>query len=270
MRRAFTLLELLTAVGIMAMLGVAASGGYRALARGMRERSAVSAVSAALRAARERALVDREKTVVFCYNRLVRKPNAKEDVNGIVVGVVTAIRRGGRISGLSGELLYDEFTDLDRVYEGVNDEAECARHKGLRLFRFQDDMKYSIVSDAVFRDDKKSAYLPSDGVEPTTPNLTLPAFYNLKKSQHEPTWKVGDEYAFEFLDVELPQGFVFGQSSIPTDFGKPELVQRFVFDPANGAPDVSIKVYFAEPNEAGVPTVRGNAAGEAKSDSDNV
>ena len=40
MRRAFTLMELMVVVGIMAFLGVAATGGYNALQRGIAERGA--------------------------------------------------------------------------------------------------------------------------------------------------------------------------------------------------------------------------------------
>ena len=96
-RAGFTLIELLVVVGIMGMLGVAATGGYAALQRGMEERSAVAVAAALLRSAQERAHVDRLPTVVFCYNRLVKAPTG-EDENGVAVGVMTAIRRAGRLS----------------------------------------------------------------------------------------------------------------------------------------------------------------------------
>lgn len=272
MRRGFTLLELLTAVGIMAMLGVAASNGYRSLSKGMRERSAVAAASAALRAARERALVDRVRTVVFCYNRLIRKANPSADENAVAVGVITAIRSAGRITGLSGDLMYDEFADLDRTYEGLNEEAECKTHKGLRLFYMPrvstGQMQYSVVSDAVYRDDTMKAYLPSEGVEPAEPNLTVAAFVNLHRSKNEPSWRVGDEYALEFLDIELPQGFLFGSGQIPTELGVPKLVDVFTFDP-DDAPNRNVEIYFAVPGSSGNLEIK-NKVGTAKSDNDNV
>ena len=76
MKRAFTLLELLTVVSIMALLGVASSSGYQAMVRGMRERGAVAGASAVLRGAKERACVDRVPTAVFCYNRMLREAGA--------------------------------------------------------------------------------------------------------------------------------------------------------------------------------------------------
>ena len=79
MKKAFTLLELLVVVAIMAMLGVASSGGYNALVRGMKERGAVASASALLRSAKERALIDRVPTVVFCYNRMLREAGGTED-----------------------------------------------------------------------------------------------------------------------------------------------------------------------------------------------
>lgn len=272
MRKAFTLLELLTAVSIMALLGVAASNGYRALAKGVRERSALSAASAALRAARERAKTDRVPTVVYCYNRLVRKGNVNSDENAEVVGVITAIRTAGRITGVNGDLLYDEFADLDRVYEGLNELADCKTHKGLRLFRMpagsgNPQMEYSIVSDAVYRDDTKTAYLPSDGVEPGQSNLTIPAFVNLHRSKHEPTWGVGAQYGLEFLEIELPKGFIFG-SQIPTELGEPVLVKSAGFDPDSSGNE-SVEVSFAQPDDSGDLKVD-HKVGDAKSDNDNV
>ena len=71
-KRGFTLVELMLVVGIMAFLGVAATSGYNALQRGMAERGATAVASGILKAAKERALVDRVPTMVFCYNRMVR------------------------------------------------------------------------------------------------------------------------------------------------------------------------------------------------------
>ena len=85
-RRGFTLLELLTAVSIMALLGVAASSGYNSLIRGMKERGAVAAASAVLRSARERAAVDQSPTVVFCYNRCMREAGGPAEVSAVVCG----------------------------------------------------------------------------------------------------------------------------------------------------------------------------------------
>ena len=82
MRRAFTLMELMVVVGIMAFLGLAATNGYNALQRGMAERGAVDAASAILKAAKERAQVDRVPTAVFCYNRMLREAGA----SGFLIG----------------------------------------------------------------------------------------------------------------------------------------------------------------------------------------
>ena len=268
MKKGFTLIELLTVVGIMAMLGVAASNGYRALARGMRERSAVAAASAALRGARERALVDRRPTIIFCYNRMVREPNANADVNGIVVGAMTAIRCAGRISGIGdgGDLLYDEFADLDRVYRSTDDKEDCKETIGLRLFRYdKSDMRYSIIAEAVLQD-KAMAYVPSYG---DSTEVMLTAFYNLRRSQHEPSWKIGDRYAFEFIDIELPEGFVFGKGNLPTRAGEIVVVEKFEFDP-DSKNNQQVDVYFASPNASGMPTVKGGKAGTASSKNDAV
>ena len=157
MRRGFTLMELMVVVGIMAFLGVAATNGYNALQRGMAERGAVDAASALLKAAKERAMVDRVPTAVFCYNRMLRE--ASDDANAVVVGEAVAIRRAGRISRVQGSYLYDEFGDLDRSYDRLQSgqQSDLQGRKGMRLWRFDDrrmnQMQYSVVADAVFDDD---------------------------------------------------------------------------------------------------------------------
>ena len=121
------MIELLTVMAIMAMLGVAASSGYASLQRGMRERAAVAGASALLKAAKERAAVDRVPTAVFCYNRLLKDASAEQDGNAVVVGVMTAIRRTGRISYIRGKYLYDEFGDLDLTYEALSSDESATR-----------------------------------------------------------------------------------------------------------------------------------------------
>lgn len=255
-------------MSIMAMLGVAATAGYAALQRGMRERAVISGVSALLRSAKERSAVDRVPTAVYCYNKLLRQADAKTGQNAEVAGVVTAIRRAGRLSRVAGKFLYDEFGDLDQGgnYEMLCDNMELSpdgkshtsseleKHAGMRLWRFptsSEKMEYSVVADAVWLDASWQETLLSGGADGGSTNCLMAAFYDLGRSQHQPSWKVGTPYAFEIGEIQLPQGFVFG-SQIPSDSSKIELVKAFVFDPSSQS-DVAVDVFSTRPDSSGRP-----------------
>ena len=54
-KRAFTLVELLVVVGIMATMATISIGGYFAIARGMADRGAISTATSLISLAQERA-----------------------------------------------------------------------------------------------------------------------------------------------------------------------------------------------------------------------
>ena len=269
MRKGFTLIELLVVVGIMGMLGVAASGGYSALTRGMRNRGVCAAASGILRAAQERANVDRKRTVVYCYNVCLKAPRGNDE-SGVVVGRMTAVRQSGRITYKRGSFLYDEFADLNLSYEVVSDESELERYRGHRLFKYNGGpssrMEYSIVSDAVFEDSaaNRVTLFSGGGVNGET-NLSASAFYDLGTSERNPSggWKVGDGYALEFAELELAQGYVFGQQ-VPTTEGAIVDIKAIVFEP-DGSGGETVDIYSTKPNSAGNPQPF-EPAGKAKSD----
>lgn len=267
MKRAFTLLELLTVVAIMAMLGVAASGGYSSLVRGMRERSAVASVTAVLHAAKERAMIDRVPTVVYCYNRCIKEAGGAEKANAVVFGEMVAVRRGGRLTGVDGKKLYDEFGDLDVSYESNESESYLKNGSGLRLFQFAggkvSEMRYSIVSDVVY----KNTNLKVDTFSHGRTNMTAAAFYVLKQGKGSPSWTAGDAYGLEFASLQLPEGFVFGGSSVPTQVGDISTPTVFFFRPDETDDDTSkqIDVDVTRPT-AGGRAERYRTAGSATAD----
>ena len=267
-------MELMVVVGIMAFLGLAATNGYNALQRGIAERGAVDAASALLKAAKERAMVDRVPTAVFCYNRMLRE--ATDDENGVVVGEAVAIRRAGRITKVSGSYLYDEFGDLDRSYDTSTRVSDMTASKGMRLWRFDDQrmnsMQYSVVAMTVF-DDRNvpgTSFMPwgdqNDGGGMTSSNIELRvcAFYDLGTSSRPPSsWKVGNGYGFEFQRLRLPDGFVFG-SSVPSTAGQIVEAGAFFFDPAQYANNEQIDIYSCKTDAGGNP-VPHSRAGTASS-----
>jgi len=269
-RKGFTLLELIVVVGIMGFLGFAAIAGYNALQRGMAERSAGAVASTLLRAAQERAHVDRQPTVVFCYNRLLKEPSGSDE-NGVVVGVMTAVRRSGRITLRAGSCLYDEFADLDTTYEATDDETEVTKSGTRRLFRLRggsvSSMDYSIVSDCVIcKENAEDVRLYSDTANGGRTNLMESAFFDVGGGTISASgWNVGDGYAFEFAEAELPSGFIFG-SKVPSQVGKPELFKAIRFMP-DGDENEKVEIYRAKPDASGWPKAGDKSVATGTSDS---
>lgn len=269
MKRGFTLIELLVVVGIMAFLGVAATGGYSALQRGMAERSAVSAAATFMKAAKERAMVDRQPTAVFFYNRMIRE--ATDDENAVVVGEAVAIRRAGRVTLAKNQYIGDEFMDVVGSYDIV-DNSDVTKRKGMRLWRFDDrpmtQMKYSIVTDAVtpYRYANLRTFGGwAEGEAGGNSNMThyVYCFYDLGSSSHAPSaWKVGNGYGFEFARLQLPKNFIFG-SSVPAQLGKDVEIKGVYFDPAS-IDEQTVEIQFCMPDASGNPKAH-HKAGTASS-----
>lgn len=289
MRRAFTLIELMVVVGIMSFLGVAAVGGYNALQRGMAERGATAVATSLLQAAKERAMIDRSPTVVYCYNRLVRAASVSDDENAVVVGEAVAVRRAGRVTWAQGTLIADEFADLANSYDVLTDESEAADRRGMKLWRFDggriSDMRYSVVADAVvmldvagttyrgWANDADESSQTASGQTISGPadtqdfkqnfsgatgegelHIRAYAFVNKNTSSFEPSgWTVGDGYGFEFANVQLPHGFTFGGGNVPTQVGAVSFVKALYFDPDSPGSDESVDVYFCRPDSGGNP-----------------
>ena len=115
--KGFTLIELLVVIGIMGLLGTASVGGYRQMRRGMEEKGVLQDVNTLIRAAYQRAQIDRQPTAVVFWNETLRGESDNADESAIVVGRAVAVRRSGRITGVKGDILLDEFADLDLSYQ---------------------------------------------------------------------------------------------------------------------------------------------------------
>lgn len=272
MRKGFTMIELLTAMSIMALLGVAASNGYALLTRGIRERSSIAAASALLKSAAERAAVDRTKTIVYCYNRLLEEKEASGSGNATVVGVMTAIVRGGRLSRVAsgGKFLYDEFGDINVLYPAFSEDENYSSdseshnlnnlngHSGMRLWKFAEgsgQLEYSVVADTVWCSPEEKETIFEDPIGVGETNCLMSCFVNQQKSGHEPSWRAGDAYGIEIGEVQLPRGYVFGQT-IPNNFEDLQMAaSAFVFDGTGSAvmPARTIDIWSTKPDGSGSP-----------------
>lgn len=212
MKRAFTLVELMVVIGIMAMLGGISVGGYRAVVRGMEERAALEAGSSIVRLAYQRALIDRRLTAIRFWNETVR---SETDIDtAMVVGKAIAIRRYGRISRIEGQALVDEFGDLERSYptNDVNNAAGTSADRVLYNLSDPQNVKWSAVADAVEQVDRPDLLLTSG----STPQIRRFGF--IKTGKGDANWKVGDVYGLEFATLTLPKGYIFeGNFSTSTE-----------------------------------------------------
>ena len=224
-KRAFTLVELLVVMGIIAVMATMSIGSYFAVVRGMTDRGAVAAATSVISLAHERACIDFSPTVVYFYNELVREANKNAGVDAIVAGVAVAVRRAGRISRVNGNLLNDEYADLDRTY-GVADNANSMQGETLRLYEFDlGRMRFSqVYAESVEDEIGNERYLVEHPVDRNFRKANgdnedvnkLPAYSFLRKGGYN-GWRAGDAYGYEFARIRLPDNYIFGSAGdIPT------------------------------------------------------
>ena len=97
-RAAFTLVELMVVIGLMAMLGTVSVTGYFAAVRGMTERAAIQDTVSIIRQAMQVCLIDQTPTAVLFYNRQTQTENADSPGEAVAssAGTAIAIKMAGR------------------------------------------------------------------------------------------------------------------------------------------------------------------------------
>ena len=217
-RSAFTLIELLMVIMIMGLLGTITVGGYRAMQRGMEERGVMENANHFIRAAYRRAQIDRQPVAVYFWDETLREETDTEPM--IVVGKAVAVRRAGRISRYVDPYLYDEFGDLDkeRLIESAEDEDEENADSGstendnlVPLYKM--NSRSSNGRSLVSQTTKKMSEQNKDTLLSTDRMVEIPCYaYVLKSAGTAGEWHVGDAYGFEFAEIQLPHGYLFGSS----------------------------------------------------------
>ena len=249
-RAAFTLVELLVVIGLMAMLGTISVSGYFAAVRGMTDRGAVQDTVSVIRLAMQTALIDQTPTAVLFYNCRTQDEDVQsgEDTGAEIMGTAVAIKMAGRISyingsGGAGSIIVDEFADWNQSYP-MSESDSSSGSGGIRFYNMQDlgDVENGIEACSSVVNSYLSPVGGSDseiGAEyMINANRKLSdwcSFYkktgtdNMKFSgvttkngnnqrwgfkiiDGNAAWKPGDPYGVEIASFQLPKGYIFGDS----------------------------------------------------------
>lgn len=260
-RKAFTLLELLLVITIMGIMGTAAVGGYRAMRRGMEERSVMQNVSQFLRAAYQRAQIDRQPVNVYCWNETLREKSGDAPIE--VVGRAVAVRRSGRLTRVQKPYLIDEFGDL-RFSRLVQDEDSTSGSsssdsgKGAKVFLYpmngdETGLKRSSVSETTKKITTSEPLLTTGGGDKRFVDYA----YVLDDAGGV-NWEAGMAYGFEFADIQLPYNYLFGANysdSVKNPVSGAGVIHYKVSansgSGASGGVDGSVDVYSLRPGSSG-------------------
>ena len=272
-KRAFTLVELLVVVGIMASLATMSIGSYFAISRGMADRGALATATSIISMAQERSRIDLVPTVIYFYNEVVQEKNQKKGQDRIYAGVAVAVRRSGRITRITGNLLCDEFADLNLAY-GIVDSSGPSKSDTFRLYKFNTArMEYSSVySEAVEDAIGNESYLVQKPVDRNfrkangdreDPNeMVVYAFE--KAGGGNANWKVGDAYGYEFARIRLPDNYIFGDD-VPSESKPVVQVDAIECTPqSTGSSLKTVRVFAKQPDSRKSPRPVGDTQKEMK------
>ena len=260
-RAAFTLVELLVVIGLMALLGTISVGGYFAAVRGMADRGAKQDAVSLVRLAMQTALIDQKPTAVLFYNRPLGAGDDKDEKvvgSSGFVGMAVAIKMAGRITLIEDNTLVDEFADWNQSYPTSNEDSSDV---AMRLYRMTDlnlvaggidkcsSLVYPWVSPVHANLDEEWMAASGAKVNWWTSNFRKNATQNQAfsgtayangnnmrwgfkiKEQLSAQWKVGDAYGVEIASLQLPKEYIFGDKAPSSTRIDP--VRSLAFNPAD-------------------------------------
>ena len=294
-RAAFTLVELLVVVGLLAIFATISVAGYSAASRGMADRGVIQNTVATLRIAQQVCEIDRVPTKVLFFNQSLTTDRNNAD-SSRYQGTAIAIKQSGRITINPSEagMLIDEFADWHQTYPMTG----SANSPGMRIYRMRsDDEQKDIDGCSVLVQPCVSPYRlkdymiqagttidqwcnqhgrtesmnePENGAATYVGNgnnyvwgfkpSTSGAGGNLNMSQ----WKVGDPYGVEIARFDLPKGYIYGATA-PRD-NKLSAAGEVSFSPEDATPKMSkeVQIYAMRQGKDGRPAPK--QVGSVKAD----
>ena len=240
-RRAFTLVELMVVIGLMALLGTVSVTGYFAAVQGMKERAVFQDTLSLIRQAMQICLIDQTPTAVLFYNRqtIADTTATPEELRASSAGSAVAIKMVGRISYIDGDVLVDEFADWNQS-RPVTTSSSRSNDADMPFYRMPDlsgnnssiEKCLVYVSSAVEAVNKfDSEYMlayggqvqnfcqdykkrPQDNrkfSDTSYPNGNNQRWGHRITQKNGITWKVGDPYGVEIGSLNLPKGYIYGK-----------------------------------------------------------
>lgn len=246
-KAAFTLVELMVVIGLMALLGTVSVTGYFAAVRGMADRAAKEDTVALIRMAMQTCLVDQKPTAVLFYNRQAKAQSGDADADEAKAsgaGSAIAIKMAGRISYVSGgggneSIILDEFADWNQS-NPVSSSAS-GNDEGFPFYRMADlsgqvqkgiDKCRSFVYTAVAPIDFGNEYMIAYGGQvqdfcrdykkegKDNKKFSGTSYFNGNnqrwghkiKTANGVTWSAGDAYGVEIGKLDLPIGYIYGRT----------------------------------------------------------
>ncbi len=267
-RAAFTLVELLVVIGIMAVLATISVAGYTAATRGMADRGVIQSTVSILRIAQQTCEIDRVPTKVFFFNRRLSDGSNEDDAT-LYQGTAIAVKQAGRLTiapRAVGGLLIDEFADWHQAYPMTG----SANAPGMRLFRMKESDESKDIKDcSVMVQPFVTAYQLDDYLVQTgvtikqwcdthkrtagdnRPNGASSRYVNNGNNYvwgfaastsssggnlSTDSWLAGDPYGVEIARIDLPKGYIFGNSAPNSDTLVSASVSAVNFDPEDFEP----------------------------------
>lgn len=269
-RRAFTLIELMVVVAIMAAMATLSINAYRAVVKGMRDRSALVAVQTLVDAARQRAEIDRKQVNVYFYNECLSTADASTGAELSGHGIAIAVRPTGRVSRIDGNFICDEFGDLDQMFAEENQlDSDLSANGGnsgaMRIYHLASG-KFAEVRPTVVDRSSSASYILSGNSstgESSDDGEKMILCYAFEKTGGDASFAPGDVYGSEFATVVLPDGYYFG-SSAPTTVGRKQVGKIMEIKPAQGAKasgDDDVKIYAVRAGSAGLDEIGSTKTG---------
>ena len=291
-RAAFTLVELLVVIGLMAVLATISVAGYSAASRGMADRGVIQTTVSILRVAQQTCQIDRVPTKVMFFNQ--KLDTGQEDEADLFQGTAIAIKQAGRITmkpSSVDHMLVDEFADWNQSYPTMK-KGETSNAPGIRFYRMTDsdeggdiDSCSVLVQPSVTYYDLKDYMIQSgttidkwceDHGHTANDNHSLNALSTTVDSGNNyvwgfkastsggggglgvDSWKVGDPYGIEIARIDLPKGYIFGSSAPSGTKPVSASVKAVYFDAEdlNPSPSASVPVSAMRPAAGGTHAVK--------------
>lgn len=263
-RRGFTLLELLVVMAIMGMMATASITSYRTMRQGMEESAVMRNASQFVRLAYQRTKIDRVPVNVYFWNETTQEETDSSQLS--VCGRAVAVRKLGRVSAKEGQVLLDEFGDLEvfgcRDDEGNLDAGSSAyqNDSGTWLYRVNGDeqtFQRTLVSRFTVAHETTGIQMISypDSEEKS---ITVYGYYILPGDRGGIDWKKGDAYGLEFGDFSLPNRYIFGNTFSSSASNPNQEVKVMNFNPLGSGDGggQTIEISSLRPNAQGVPEAK--------------